>query len=488
MNGKAYKLNHLFVFLLIISCFIKLILLKHIPLINDEAYALTISRNFSLSYFDHPPLMMWISYFLHFFDVDELFIFRIPHIAFGMLTSFFLYKITSLIYSKDAGVASAILYFFSPFFFLSGGFFIIPDASLNFSVAGATYIAMRLIFNKENTFYLWIALGIFLSLAFLSKYQAYLFGLSLFIAFFIWRKNLVFTKRFNISLLISIFGLFPVLFWNIENNFDSFSFHGNRSSFDFDLLHIFNSLLFQLFFLLPTTGFLIIKALTRGKNLFTKHENFLLLLALPIIVIFNIFILLSNNSFAHWSMVGWMLLIPLASNYLILMRSFKLQLIILKTFAIFVTIFLISILLIHSKTGFITRNFGEKIPSWDNTRELLDWDLIAITLTEALQQKELDSVATLNWYDSGQLASAFRYKHFVGVIGPNENHFKYLNVDERDFTTLVDVQLVNQKNQFDLSERILIYDYNVLKKIELPLFRGNQKYGILRVLYLERIS
>ena len=485
MSDKAYNQTHLLVFLFIIFCFTKLLLLEHIPLINDEAYALTISRNFSLSYFDHPPLMMWISYFLHFFDITELYYFRIPHITFGVLTSFFLYKITSIIYSKGAGVASAILYFVSPFFFLSGGLFIVPDASLNFSVAGATYIATRLIFNKEDTLYLWVALGIFLSIAFLSKYQSYLFGMTLFIAFFVWRKNLVFSKRFNISLLISIFGFVPVLFWNIENNFDSFSFHGNRSSFDFDLLHIFNSLFAQLFFLLPTTGFLIIRGLIKDRNLFTKHEKFLILLALPTIIIFNTFILLSDNSFAHWSMVGWMLLIPLASNYLISMRSFKLQLIVLKTFTIFVTVFLIAIILIHSKTGFITRSYEDKIPSWDDTRELLDWGLIASTLTDTLQ---LDSVATLNWYDSGQLASALRYKHIVGVIGPNGNHFKYINVNERDFTALIDVQLFNSKNHIDLSESTLIYDYNVVKTIELPLFRGNQRYGILRVLYLKRID
>ncbi len=488
MRGRAYKQTHLLIFLLIIFCFTKLILIKHIPLINDEAYTLTISRNFSLSYFDHPPLMMWISYFLHFFDIVELYIFRIPHIAFGVFTSFFLYKITSIFYSKNAGIASAILYFISPFFFFSGGLFIVPDACLNFSVAGATYIAVRLIFKKEDTPYLWMALGIFLSLAFLSKYQAYVFGISLFIAFVVWQKSLVFTKHFNLSLIISIFGLVPVLLWNVENNFDSFSFHGQRSSFEFDFLHVFKSLFAQLLFLLPTTSVLIIKILIKDKELYTEYEKFLILLALPTIVVFNIFILLSNNSFAHWSMVGWMLLIPIASNYLISMKSFRLRLIVLKTITIFLTGVFISIILIHSKTGFITESYKEKIPNWDDTRELLDWSVIASTLTETLQKEELDAVATLNWYDSGQLASAFHYKHFVGVIGPNENHFKYLNGNERAFTTLIDVQLVHQKNHIDLSERLLMYNYDVVKKIELPLLRGNQKYGVIRALYLERID
>ena len=138
MKSKTYSLPHLLLFLFIVFCFIKLALIKHIPLINDEAYTLTISRHFSLSYFDHPPLMMWISYFLHIFESLDFYIYRIPYIFFGVLTSYFLYKIASLIYSKEAGTAAAILYFVSPFFFFSGGLFIVPDASLNFSVAGAT--------------------------------------------------------------------------------------------------------------------------------------------------------------------------------------------------------------------------------------------------------------------------------------------------------------------------------------------------------------
>ena len=150
MKGKANNQNHLLIFLFIIFFLTKLTVIKNIPLINDEAYTLTISRYLSLSYFDHPPLMMWVSYFLHLFEFVSFNTFRIPFIAFGLLTSFFLYKIASRIYSKQAGTVSAILYFVSPFFFFSGGLFVVPDASLNLAVAGATFIAMKLIFYNED--------------------------------------------------------------------------------------------------------------------------------------------------------------------------------------------------------------------------------------------------------------------------------------------------------------------------------------------------
>ena len=257
MLAHLYNRNHHLIFLFAIFIFIKLALIKHAPLINDETYTLTISRYFSLSYFDHPPLMTWISYLFHFFEAQNAYSFRAPHIIFGTLTSFFLYRIGALIYSRQTGVFAAILYFISPFFFFSGGFFVVPDGLLNFSIAGATYFAMKIIFGNENKTYFWFALGLLLALAFLSKYQAYLFALALFVAFLIWKRAAFLNPKFYVSFIISVCGLLPVIIWNIENNFDSLNFHQTRSSFKFDIFHAFNSIFLQCLLLLPTTAILI---------------------------------------------------------------------------------------------------------------------------------------------------------------------------------------------------------------------------------------
>ena len=488
MERKVYDHSHLLIFLLLIFFFTQLVLINNIPLINDEAYTLTIGRFFSLSYFDHPPLMMWISHFCHYFKVTEPYIFRIPYVVFGTLTSYFLYKIGSIVYTKKVGAVAATLYFISPFFFLSGGFFVVPDASLNFSIAGATYLSIKLIFKNENKIYLWVLLGLFLSLAFLSKYQSYLFGVSLFVAFVIWKRKAIFSKNFCFALLLSMIGLVPVLLWNIENNFDSFIFHQKRSSFNLNLLHIFNSFSAQIFFLLPTTGFLIAVSLYRYITFRTSQESFLVFLALPTIFTFNIFIMLSDTSFAHWAMVGWMLLIPMASNNLVSLGLFRPKLIAIKFLCVFVVVFIISTALIHSKTGFLTKGYGEKPPEWDNTRELLDWKNIAKILENTLKKEEMSSIATLNWYDSGQLSSAFNYNYFVGVIGPNGNHFKYLDSKIKNFTTLIGVRLLNDSSNSNISEKLLAYGYKAYKEIKLPLLRGNKKYGVISILFIHRVN
>ena len=170
------------------------------------------------------------------------------------------------------------------------------------------------------------------------------------------------------------------------------------------------------------------------------------------------------------------------------MKSFKLEFIFFKGLSALVAVFLVASLIHHARTGFITRSYGDNTPAWDDTRELLDWRLIADILAKNLQEEELASLATPNWYASGQLTVAFDYKHTVGVIGPNNNHFKFINFNNKNFMTLIDIRLIHKNDHFEIKEVLRYDDYIVIKKIELPLFRGNKKYGIINVFSIKKIS
>ena len=483
---NSHSQNYLLIFLFTIFIFIKLALIKHVPLINDETYTLTISRYLSLSYFDHPPLMSWISNLFHFFKVQEAYYFRVPHLVFGTLTSFFLYRIGSMIYSRQSGVIAAILYFISPFFFFSGGFFLVPDGILNFSVAGATYFATKIIFGNENRSYFWFALGLLLALAFLSKYQSYFFALALFVAFLIWKREVFLNPNFYFSFIISVCGLLPVIIWNIENNFDSLSFHQTRSSFTFNIFHAVNSILLQSLFMLPTTAILIGVSLVNYIQTQKREESFLILLSFPTILIFNFFMIASENSFAHWSMMGWMLLIPMASNNLNLFKSSLKKFLLIKALNVLLIFSSIIVIFIHAQTGFLTKGYARAIPEWDDTRELLNWKHIAETIRDNLNETELKSIATLNWYDSGQLNVALSHKYQVGVIGPNSNHFKYISFNSGKFFTLIIVQLLSDKKPKDFTDLMRTLGYQINEVKTLPFLRGNQNYGTISLLSIEK--
>ena len=51
-----FLINKKIIFFVSIFFLIKVFLATYIPLINDEAYAIAVSKQFSLSFFDHPPL------------------------------------------------------------------------------------------------------------------------------------------------------------------------------------------------------------------------------------------------------------------------------------------------------------------------------------------------------------------------------------------------------------------------------------------------
>ena len=41
--------------------------------------------------------------------------------------------------------------------------------------------------------------------------------------------------------------------------------------------------------------------------------------------------------------------------------------------------------------------------------------------------------------------------------------------------TLINVRLIHKNDDFEIKEVLRDYDYNVIKKIKLPLSRGNEK-------------
>ena len=143
-------------------------------------------------------------------------------------------------------------------------------------------------------------------------------------------------------------------------------------------------------------------------------------------------------------------------------------------------------LFVHAQTGFLTKSYAREIPNWDYTRELLNWKHIAETLSDNLKETELKSIMTLNWYDSGQLSVALGHKYRVGVIGPNGNHFKYINLNSEKMFTLIVVRLLNNKKQEDLTELMRSLGYKINKVNTLPFFRGSQNYGTISLLSIEK--
>ena len=153
----------------------------------DESYTIAISRRLSLSYFDHPPLHLWIAHFAA-LAFGENVAARVPFVALFFATGWIAYRLASGLFGPRAALIALFALNVTPFFFASAGSWIVPDGPLLFGLAMAALAAARLFFqdavDEALAWRLWLLIGVGLGLAGLSKYSAALTagGLAAFVA------------------------------------------------------------------------------------------------------------------------------------------------------------------------------------------------------------------------------------------------------------------------------------------------------------------
>src|SRR5262249_52774693 len=140
----------------------------------DESYTLAISRGLSLSYFDHPPLHQWIGHFAA-LAFGESAAARLPFVALFAATGWIYYRLTLDLFGPRAALVALFALNAAPFFFASAGSWIVPDGPLLLALAAAAWAVARLFFaaplGRVRVWRLWLAAGVCLGLAGLSKYN-----------------------------------------------------------------------------------------------------------------------------------------------------------------------------------------------------------------------------------------------------------------------------------------------------------------------------
>ena len=155
----------------------------------------------------------------------------------------------------------------------------------------------------------------------LSKYQAVYLWAVLLSYIVIYDRKWLKIKELYFAIIISIICFIPVIIWNIQNDFISFTFQGERvdilkSGLKFN--YFFTELFGQIFYNNPVNFILIVLALFKIRKFSFLSKNnlrFLLLAGLPLIIIFLIFSFF-RRTLPHWSGPGYISLILIASAYL----------------------------------------------------------------------------------------------------------------------------------------------------------------------------
>jgi len=317
MNLANLKIHTLFLLFIAVFALIRVYISPLVGLGVDEAHYVLYGLNLDLSYFDHPPLVGWIEYLSSkFLGINELSA-RVPAIIIGFLTSIFLYR---LLYSINNSYGSAfvgVLALYASFIFNALFIMLLPDTLL-FLLIIPTIFATIYVVNNSNIFS-WILLSILLGLAGLSKYTAILFIVPI-LLFVIFKKRyeLFISSKILITIFIALLIISPVIIWNIQNDWISFTYQSNHvvGSSEINWNGFFRSLIAQFVaynpFLMPLAFYGLFKAFRSDKD-----EIFLSALFGAVLILFFIYASLYKTALPHWSALFYMLFIPIGITYLV---------------------------------------------------------------------------------------------------------------------------------------------------------------------------
>ncbi|WP_288956263.1 glycosyltransferase family 39 protein [uncultured Polaribacter sp.] len=290
----------------------RLILLPFMGLMPQDAYYYLYGQNLSLSYFDHPGM---IGYILRIFtDIfgQSVFTIKFADFIITSLTILSFYKLASYFLSKRK-LQRAIVLLVSTIFVSILSFNSTPDVPLLLFWTLSLICLYKAIFEEKKWY--WILGGIAMGLAFNSKYTALLLQIGL-IAFLIfsnkYRKFLI-SPWLWVSIIISVGVMFPVWWWNYQNEFASFAFQSSErtnsiSEFKISPKNFFGAIGHQMFLLLPILFFIFItftfKYLKRALLKFKIPEGKTLFLLAFFIPTFAGFFSLTP---IYWVKLNWMM-------------------------------------------------------------------------------------------------------------------------------------------------------------------------------------
>ena len=205
---------------------LRLVYLGQLELIPQEAYYWNYAQHLDIGYLDHPPLTAWLIALATSVGGSEFFV-RLP-----ALLSWCVMAAYATLYARDAAgpaiaLRTALLASALPFFFLVG-WLMTPDAPLSAAWAAALYYLQRALIDGRSR--AWIGAGVAIGIGMLSKYSMILVPAAAF-AFVLLdaRSRRVLLSPWawaGVAVALAVFA--PVIVWNLQHDWASFTFQGAR--------------------------------------------------------------------------------------------------------------------------------------------------------------------------------------------------------------------------------------------------------------------
>lgn len=427
--------------LIAITTGLRLVVAGVLPLGIDESYAAVVSRRLSLSYFDHPPAVFWMTHAAAAIGGESPLALRWMFVLLFALTSWLLFLLTARLFGARAGFWATVAAQCIPVFSLSSGSWVLPDGPLLCaSVAAALALSHAVpvagsgtgdaVAGHDSRWAAWLCTGLALGCAGLSKYHAALLGAGVVVFLLSDATGRRWLKRPPpyLALGIAIACVIPVFVWNAQHEWISFRFQAGRAAGSGSpLTALLQNVAGQAGYLLPWFWVPLVVLLFRGMRTGVRDRATWLCVCLgaaPVLV-FTLAALGGRAGLPHWPAPGFFLLLPLLGAAIARWETRNAGVARARmTAAAGVFAFLLAIVVSHASTGWMAR----VVPSLhrrDPAFELLEYRSIRAALDSSGMLTNARYVATTDWLRGAKIGHALGPARPILVLNDDPRHFQF---------------------------------------------------------------
>lgn len=292
----AMSPQRLFSAALIATLAIKLLLAYVLPMSGDEAYFLVWAKHLDFGYYDHPPMVGWMLHGLLYLGSSELWL-RLPAILLSSIIGIGIYQLLKP-WDEVKAALLATLFLVSPIALLN--VLITTDTPLILFVFLSVVVLFKAM--QRDLWYGYVASGVLLGLAFLSKYFAVLLILGYLAFFMVCGRNK--QKAYGLFLLLLAALPFALLnfYWNYTHCWDNilFNLYNRNEGEHFAWSKVATFWGMQLYLIGPLLAYYLFKRVADFR--YKIAQSGVTLFAYVFLVPMTLFALLSfkNDIGLHW--------------------------------------------------------------------------------------------------------------------------------------------------------------------------------------------
>jgi hypothetical protein len=422
------RYDKLAITLIVLGLFARTWLAYSLNTSNDEAYAIAVAREATVSFFDHPPIAFWLAGLAADFFGEHAIFYRIPFLIIGTGTIFFLWQIARNLGGARVGLWAVMLWHFTPHMLTGSGVFAVPEGPLNLFCVGALWVLSFDLAkaNAKPRAKIWLAAGGFLAFAFASKYNAGLFGLAVFVFLLVdkWFRGWLACWQPWAGAAVGLIGTLPVIIFGFQTDWASFRFHSGRTGAAFDLGNLATMYLNQASQLAYLNMIVLVGGLWYGFRAPHPMARLIAWVSAIGMLFFAPTYAFGTYTHSHWTMPAWLMAIPLGALWICSLGKFfsgfrgivGLWWAFHTSFAAFG--------FYEMATGRLTEAAGKLMPIL-SVNKMYDLSPAAIWLNERGGLQNVTVIGVDDWESGGRVSTMLGGQFDIKSMGTDPRHFQF---------------------------------------------------------------